>query len=342
VTAAKRPEIERALARPTADIRLYLLHGADESGSRALGAILAKAMGAEAERVDLSGAMLKADPARLADEAASISLFGGPRHILVEQIGDESLDAVQALIDAPAAGNPVVAISGALRKDSKLLKLATASPAVLAHVSYPLEARDLDRLATELARAEGLRIDPDVAHRLAGASGGDRAVLAREIEKFALFLDAAPDRQATLDREAFDALTADAGEADLSRLVDAVLLGRPAEAEAELARLREGGVEGITLVRTMLPRLHQLAALRAAVDEGNSVDSVMASQGRAIFWKAQAAVTAQLRRWTATALATAIGRLLSAERDIKAPNSAGPVLVDAELLAIGRAAQRMR
>ena len=36
-------------------------------------------MGAEAERVDLSGAELKADPARLADEAASISLFGGAR-----------------------------------------------------------------------------------------------------------------------------------------------------------------------------------------------------------------------------------------------------------------------
>lgn len=342
MTAVKRPEIERALARPASDIRFYLLYGADESGSRALAASLARAMGADAERIDLTGAILRADPARLADEAAAISLFGGARHILVEQIGDESVGAVQALIDAPAAGNPVVAIGGALRKDSKLVKLATACPAVLAHVSYPLEARDLDRLATDLARAAGLRIDPDIAHRLAGASGGDRAVLAREIEKFASFLDAAPDRPATLDRDAFDALSADAGEADLSRLADAVLLGKPDEAEAELARLREGGVDGITLIRTLLPRLHQLASLRAAVEEGNSVDSVMAGAGKAIFWKSQGPVTAQLRRWTSPAIATAIGRLLAAERDVKAANSAGPILVDAELLAIGRAAQRMR
>ena len=45
----------------------------------------------EAERIDLGGADLRGDPARLADEAASISMFGGARWILVEPAGDESL-----------------------------------------------------------------------------------------------------------------------------------------------------------------------------------------------------------------------------------------------------------
>ncbi len=342
MTVVKRAEIERALAKPAAEIRLYLLHGPDDAGSRALAALLGKALGDDAERVDLTGAVLKADPARLADEAAAFSLFGGLRYIRVEQAGDESVEAVQALLDLPGSGNPVVAIAGALKKESRLLKLATSAKEVLAHASYAPEGRDLDRLAADLARDQGIRLEPDVVHRLAAASGGDRAVLAHEIEKFALFLDSAPDRSAVLDHEGFDALSADAGEADLSRLVDAVLLGKPDQAEAELARLREGGIEGITLVRTLLPRMHQLAGLRAAVEQGNSIESVMASQGRAIFWKSQAAVKSQLARWTASALATAIGRLLAVERAIKAPNSAGPILVDAELLAIGRFAQRLR
>src|SRR3546814_3063470 len=89
-------------------------------------------MGAEAERIELGGAELKADPARLADEAASISLFGGARYIVVEASGDEVLAAVEALIEAPTAGNPVAIVAGALRPSTTLLKLAIAEKSALA------------------------------------------------------------------------------------------------------------------------------------------------------------------------------------------------------------------
>ena len=85
---AKPPEVQRALAKP-AETRLFLFYGPDESGSRAWIKRLGEAMGADAERVDLRGAELKEDPARLADEAAAISMFGDARWVLVEQAGDE-------------------------------------------------------------------------------------------------------------------------------------------------------------------------------------------------------------------------------------------------------------
>src|SRR3546814_7311952 len=64
-------QIERALDAPSADIRLFLLHGPDDAGSQALTKRLERAMGPDAERIDLDGAALKIDPARLADEARS-------------------------------------------------------------------------------------------------------------------------------------------------------------------------------------------------------------------------------------------------------------------------------
>ena len=60
-----RAQVDKALARP-ADTRLFLFHGPDEAGSRALVRKLGEAMGADAERIDLTGADLKNDPARLA------------------------------------------------------------------------------------------------------------------------------------------------------------------------------------------------------------------------------------------------------------------------------------
>src|SRR3546814_15640549 len=90
-------QIRAALDAPGADIRLYLLHGPDEAGAAELGQRLARAMGPEAERVDLDAGALKSDPGRLADEAASISLFGGARHLRITGIGEDAIEAFKLL-----------------------------------------------------------------------------------------------------------------------------------------------------------------------------------------------------------------------------------------------------
>lgn len=339
---ANRGQIERALDAPPADIRLFLLHGPDESGSRQLAERIDRAMGAGAERIDLEGAELKGDPARLADEAAAISLFGGARHIRINPAGDESLAAVEALIAAEQAGNPAVLIAGALKGTSKLLQLALKSPAILAFASYPPEGQEADRLAMAMARDAGLRLDRDAATRLARAAGNDRAILAREIDKLALYLDAAPDRPADAGHDALDAVGADAGESDLTRMVDAVMGGRPEAAGIELARLAQEGVEGIALLRALIRRLHILIQLRAEIEQGSSPAEVMASSGKSLFWKEKDSIARQISIWPAARLATALGRVLDTERAVKSSASAGPMLVDAELIAIARVAARLR
>ncbi|HEX6376969.1 MAG TPA: DNA polymerase III subunit delta [Allosphingosinicella sp.] len=338
---AKRPEMERALKSPSA-YRFFLLYGPDESGSHSLVKVAAAGAGAEAERVELTGAELKADPARLADEAASISLFGGARYIVVHPAGDECLAAVEALLEAPAAGNPVLLVAGALRPASKLLKLALAEPSALALASYAPEGQEAERLVFDMARAEGLVVRPDVARRLAEACAGNRAILALELQKLALYLDAAPQRPQPLDHDALDAVGAAAEEGDLSRLVDSVGGGDPAMLQAELLRLAGEGIEGIPLIRAVLRRMSLLARLRAQVERGDSAAAVMASHGKSLFWKEKESVGRQLARWRSDALARSVSRLLETERQIKASGGPGPTAVNEELFAICRRAARLR
>jgi DNA polymerase-3 subunit delta len=335
---ANRSQIEKALKAP-GETRFFLLHGPDESGSRAL-AKLAAAPGAE--RVDLTGAELKSDPARLADEAASLSLFGGARYVWVEPAGDECLAAAEALLQVPAAGNPVVLVAGALKPASKLLKLALAEPAALAFASYAPEGREAEQLAAEMARAEGLIARGDVARRLAEACAGNRAILAGELAKLADYLDSSPDRPQPLDHDALDAVGAAAEEGDLSLLVDSVGGGDARLLAAELTRLAGEGVEGIPLIRAVLRRMSLLARLRAQVERGSSVDAVMASQGKSLFWKEKPAISKQLGRWRPDLLAKSVSRLVEAERQAKASGTLGARAVDEELFAICRQAARLR
>ena len=336
---ANKSQLERALNSPPADIRFLLLYGPDESGSRALMKMLGPA---DAERIELSGAELKNDPARLADEAAAISLFGGPRVIIVEPAGDETLPAVEALIEAPAAGNPVAIVAGALKPTSKLLKLALTAPCALAFASYVPDARDAPKLVMELAREQGLGVRPDLARRIADSAAGNRAVIAQELAKFALFLDAAPERPKQIEADTVDAVGAANEEGDLSRLVESASGGDVKTLRSELVRLSSEGIEGIPLIRAMLRRMTLLAKLRGEVERGNSVDSVMATQGKAIFWKEKDAVAAQLSRWSSDLIAKSMSRLLEAERQVKASGGLGPLAVDEELFAICRQAARLR
>jgi DNA polymerase-3 subunit delta len=197
-------------------------------------------------------------------------------------------------------------------------------------------------MVAELARDQGLAIPPDVARQISEAAGGNRALVEQELVKLALYIDAAPGHPREVDRESYGAVAAAVDEGELGRLVDAVAGGNSSALETELSRLASQGVDGIGLLRPVVRRMMLLARLRSEVERGNSPGAVMASQGKSIFWKEKDAVGQQLSRWTADLLATAVARLLEAERQVKAPGALGAAAVNEELFAICRRAARLR
>lgn len=317
-------QLRAAIDRPPADLRLILLHGPDEAGASAHAARLARALGPEAERVDLDGATLRADPARLADEAASLSLFGGTRHIRVTGAGEESLAALETLLAAPSAGNPVVMIAPGLKATSKLVKAALEARTALAFACYVPTGDAAAGIVAGIAREHGLRPVGQAAARLARAAAGDRAVMTREIEKLADYLDAAPDRPRDLDDAALDAVGADLNEAGIGEAVEAVVAGRRDALAAELARLDEAGTSPIVWLRQLARRFATLAEMRAEVDAGAPVQEVI--KRHRVFFREETATAQALRRWPASALAAAHARVRAAERGVMASANAGSVL----------------
>lgn len=320
------------LPKPRTDVRLYLFHGPDEAGATDLAQRLIAGLG-DAERVDLDGATLRKEPGRLADEAASVSLFDDARIIRAAPIGEESLDALALLLAAERTGAPVVAVAPSVRTTGKVVRLATDSPRALAIACYVPTGADADRMVMALLAEQGLRPGPGVAHRLAEGSGGDRAVIAREVEKLALYLDAAPDRPRELGEADVAAIGADLGEAELSAAVQALVDGQPGALGAALAQLDESGGSAIPWLRALQRRLIALAEMRSSVDRGEPVDNVM--QANRVHFRESASTGKALRRWTPAMLAEALARLRTAERATMASNNAGAVL--AERTAVGLA-----
>lgn len=331
---ATEARLNAALDRPPADIRLYLLHGPDESTAQAFVGRLARALGAEAERVDLEGVALRSDPARLADEAAAMSLFGGARFIRVTGAGEESLDAVAALLTAAHAGNPAIMLAPTVKATGKLVKTAIESDRALAFACYPPNARDAGGIVADLARAAGLRLSPGAAQRLIRGSDGDRAVMMREVEKLALYLDADPDRPVDADDAALEAIGAEIAEGEIGEIVLAASAGDVPALIDGLRRMNGPDSSPIPVLRALGRRLVMLSEMRAAVDGGEGVDQVM--KRHRVFWREEAATAAALRRWSMPALVAAQAAARRTERDVIAAGPAGRTVADMFLLRLAR------
>lgn len=337
---ANASQLRTAIDAANPAIRLFLLHGPDEAGARDWAARLARRIGPGAERIDLEGATLRQDPGRLATEAASLSLFGEPRHILVTNAGEESTEAVTLLLCADQAVNPVVMIAPTAKATSKLVKAAIADRAALVHACYQPTGEEANTIASAIAAEHGLRAMGRVAARLVALSGGDRAVLTREVEKLALYLDAAPDRPKTLDDAAIDAIGADLGDSEMSDAIDAAVEGRVGDLGEELARLEEAGTSPIPVLRALVRRLMTLAELAGDVSAGRSINDTIERHN--VFFREKASTARALRLWNPTRLADAVDHIRQAERALMASGSAGAILANRAMIDLARAASRRR
>jgi DNA polymerase III subunit delta len=336
---AGKDNISRAVDQPSGAIRFYLFHGEDESQSRALAVRLMEALGAS--RFVLSAGAVKSDPASLVDEAGAMSLFGGKRAVWIEPATKDIEEGVVALLEVGETESPVIAIAGALPGSSALRKLAESSPLALAYASYAPEGGDAVRMVIDLGRRFGLKVSPPVAARLADSSGNDQAIVAQELQKLALYIDASSQAPKDLDHAAVDAVGADTGEGNFLRLADLALSGEINELTDELTKLAAGGSEAIPAVRSLQRRLLMLAPLRARVERGEAVGAVTTAQGRSLFWEEKAKVERMLSKWSAEDLATAAERASRLEQSLIFTPAPQREALGEELLAIARKARSL-
>ena len=333
----ERAFISAISARP--DVRLFLVFGQDESAIADIAAQMAAQLG-DTERIDLDSDRIRNDPALLADEASALSLFGDKRYIRLNFRREEGLAAVENLLEISGDANPVIAIAGNLTKASKLRKLAESHSRAMAHICYMPEEGTAAASIMAYAATLGLKLDRSLGARIARYTGQDRKLAQAELEKLALYYDAAPERPATVEVAAFEALSAETGEENVGGLVNQVMSGELRALGRELASAREMGVDAIRIIRALQRRVALLSSLRAKVDAGSNAGAVVKAT-RSIFFKEADEFVKQLGRWPSVRLAGLNGHLLSVEAKLMSvKDGLGSVILEEELIRIARAAAR--
>ncbi len=343
---AKHTDFARGVPRSASQASIFYFCGPDEAGASAAASAVIASLPDPGERVDLSGSELRADPARLGDEARTASLFGDTRHILVRASGDEAHDALKALIETGEAGAgdaaPVLVVATSATDKSRTAKLLEKRGDALVAMFYPPNLDSITASVRALADGAGLRLGANVAQTIAQSVGLDVRLAASEVNKLALYLGAEPQSPKTAAMEDYEAIGAVSEEDGFGPVVNAVMGGETQSVAGQIRRMKELGLNPVGLLLALERRAAQLAMITARLSKGGSLDRLGQGEKRqlGIFWKEQPAIERQLSRWSAAKLDRLVPRLVEIHRSLLANSQAAELLLAQDLVAITRFAAK--
>lgn len=339
---ATQKDFASVAPRAAAQARVFLFCGPDEAGAHDAAQRLTALLADPGERIELSGAEIRRDPVRLGDEARSMSLFGGARHILVRAQGDEVCDAVENLLAGDVAPCPVLIVATNATDKSRTAKFLAPRSDALVAMFYPPDLNTASEAVRQMANVAGVRIGGDLAERIARATALDSRLAQSEVNKLALFLDASPERPRSADAEALDAIGARTEEDGFAPLVNAVLGGENARLPGELRRMRELGLNPVGLLLAFERRVAQLSGLAGKLGARGEIRSLLEAEkaARRVFWKDERDLAIQLKLWRGRRLERLVERLMALHRALLGNNQSAELLLAQGLAEITRAAVR--
>jgi DNA polymerase-3 subunit delta len=347
VTALKGTAIDAFIARRDPGIAAILAYGPDLGLVRERADALARQACPDFRDpfnyLELSDADLKGDAARLADEAAALSMMGGERVVRIRTNGETAGPAAKLLIEGIEAGcvkptGMIIIEAGDLGKGSGLRKLFEGSKAAVALPCYPDGAADLRALASTAAKAENLRFDGEAIDLLISLLGEDRGVSRAEIEKLILYKGPKETRRGTevsaITVEDVRAVLVDTVADVAGEAAAAAADGAQARLARALHRSAGAGASPVAIVRALQREFARLRAARLHMAEGASAELAMAKLRPPVFFMEKQAFEARLPRWPLARIEAALDLLIEAELGAKSTG-----LPDAEI--VERAAFRI-
>ena len=288
---------------------------------------------------DISATELIDDPARLADEAAALSLTGGRRAVRLRQGDDKLAPLFRGFLAAPAGNAPegapgetlIVVEAGDLPARSALRKVFEGAKTGAALACYRDDERSLGAVIRDTLREFGHEATPDTLAYLSTHLGGDRQLSRRELEKLALYKGSEPGPIELVDAQA---CVGDSAALSIDDLAYAVGGGAAAAADRALARSLQEGVQPVAALRAVSRHFQRLHLVVGLVEGGLTLDVASKRLRPPLFWRVAPAFRAQAAVWSPAALARALGRLLEAEADCKSSGAPEATICARALLEI--------
>lgn len=311
--------IESFVKKPSAETLAVLLYGPDEGLVRERLGTLTKNVVPDLQDpfniTEFSGDQLSDNPARLMDEALSISMLGGRRVIRVRDCGDKITSTVKDVLAALKPGDNLVLLeAGELPPRSTLRALFENAENAAAIPCYVEDERDIGRVIGDALKTAGYAIPSEAVIYMANNVIGDRAIARSEVEKLITYMGAG-NKNISLDDVI--ACVGNSAALSLDDLAKHVVSGQFAEAERILAHVLSEGLPAVTVLRNLQNYFMRLHITKSRLQKGESTEEALRKLRPPLFFKVKPAFEFQLMSWSLNQMEQALALLSSVEARCK-------------------------
>jgi DNA polymerase-3 subunit delta len=332
-------DADRFSGQPPKNLRAALVFGPDAGLVQERAERLLKTVAPDLtdpfQVADLSESVLLSDPARLADEAAAISMMGGRRVVRVRGASSDLAELFEGFLADPKGDALVVVEAGDLAKSAALRKLFEGDDSAAAIACYADTARNLEDVVRDGLRAEGLSIAPDALADAVSRLGSDRGVTRRELEKLALY--AKGQKSVTLDD--VRAVMGDEAEARTEEACDAAGSGDFARLDLALERLWVADMQPVAVARSALGHFQRLLQVSESAARGEPMDAAMRRLRPPVHFLRSDSFKRQASNWRQERIGEALDMLFEAETLTKTTGVPGEAVVGRALMNIAAMAK---
>jgi DNA polymerase-3 subunit delta len=249
-------------------------------------------------------------PSVLAEEAHTVSMFGGKRLIRFRPGSMRNpADAIKPLENTPPQDAVIVIEAGDLNRTNGLRKLIEKLPHAVALPCYQDEVRALNRVVDEELADANLTMDRPTRDLLLSQLGSDRMVSRNEVRKLCLYCMG----QERITAEDIAAIVGDVGANAVDEIVDAAATGQLKQMDVGFRRFTETGADPFLLLSSALRHFQMLHLMRSEHEAGGGpLKSLMSRARPPIYFKRTQAVLRVLSAWNAQDLLQACNRLADA------------------------------
>jgi DNA polymerase-3 subunit delta len=345
---SRRPDVERFLKDPGAEIRAVLIYGRDRGVVRDRADQLAKRLFANPDdpfdTAQLTEGDLDASPAKLEEELSALSMMGGRRLVRLRLTGEKAgpdKSAAESLVrhvDGQLNPDAMFLIeAGALGRESALRKAGEKAPGCATIPCYEDEVGDLARLTRETLSKDKVGLTTEALDLFVSRLPKERGVARAEIERLALYIGPGSGAQAT-PADLVDFLGVEP-EASLGDAAIDAFGGRLGPAQAGLRRAAaegEGGPAAVRAVGYHLGRLRRTLTLHK-----NGADLTAAAKASGVFWKNEREFLRQARAWTLEDLLAVQAEVVAADKACKTSGSPDQLIAERLALMVAGKARRL-
>jgi len=330
-------QIESFTKSPDKSARVILIYGPDSGLVRERCSIIGKTIVDDLNDpfnvASLSINGLLEDPARLVDEATSISMMGGDRLIRIEGGGDKLTVILKAYLESPSDSSLVVVKAGELSPRSSLRKLCESAKNAAALPCYVEDERGVSGVIRETIRAENKSIDQDAVSWLSAIISGDRAKVRSELEKLVIYKG---DDETPISFADAQAACGGAGQQDFDNFIYAVAGRKTEEALKAYNILMQEGVAFIAILRSLQNHFRRLHIVKSYINSGMDIETSMKKLAPPIFFKQAPFFKGQINSWSLPMLDMVMGKLTDLEAQCKKTGMPVETLCSQAILAISK------